>query len=325
MFYKVAENAIHFKKMTITALNIPQGHDWDIFRTAGEGNLSIDNMKVSELDKDKDLNGFDLKEAIKKNPDNLFVKCFAIKEDEVNDNGDAFSAEELEKAAETFIGVPLFCNHANDDIEKARGKVVHAWYSKDDGGIYVISMVDRVAYPKLARGIEEGYITGTSMGCQVHHSYCSICHNMAHTADQYCSHVKNSKTRKFSGKVKCAYHKSKIKEGETGIEIAVPCMRLRRGGVEGNRPQGSSVVHEKNVGLKFIENSFVVNPACKTCGVSCILSTPEIEKKAIPSSVKTSRKWRTGSAVPTSYRCLRTQRSYRSSTPSMRSSTASLV
>jgi hypothetical protein len=279
MFKKVAENAIQIKRMSVVPLNIPQGDEWNIFRTAGEGNLSIDNLKVSELDKDKDTNGYDLKEAIKKNPDKLFLKCFAIEEDAMNENGDLFPAEELEKAAETFIGVPLFCNHANDDIEKARGKVVHAWYDKEAKGIYVISMVDKIAYPQLARGIEEGYITGTSMGCQVHHSYCSICHNMAHTADQYCTHVKNSKTRKFSGTVKCQYHKSKVKEGESAIEEECPVCGCK----EGEKKEivhKEAYVYERNVGLKFIENSFVVNPACKNCGVSCILNTPEIEKAA---------------------------------------------
>jgi hypothetical protein len=49
-------------------------------------------------------------------------------------------------------------------------QVVHAWYDEEKGGIWTINMVDKVAYPKLARGIEEGYITGTSMGCQVQYS-----------------------------------------------------------------------------------------------------------------------------------------------------------
>src|ERR1035437_9128495 len=186
----------------IVALNKPVG--WEIYST--NSNLSIDRMKISSIDKDQDLGGYDLKEALKDHPDHLFVKIFAIKEDEVNDNGDSFSKEELKKAASTFIGCPVFCNHANDDIEKARGKIVHAWYDETAGGIYIISMVDKVAYPKLARGIEEKYIGGTSMGVQVAFSICSICHNRAAVADEYCSHIKERKTKKFSGKSKCKYH-----------------------------------------------------------------------------------------------------------------------
>ena len=38
-------------------------------------------------------------------------------------------------------------------------------------------------------------------------------------------------------------------------------------------------IFEHNYGLKFIENSFVVNPACHECGVSCVLHVPNIQKK----------------------------------------------
>src|SRR5262249_15427015 len=119
-----------------------------------------------------------------------------IREDEPNDNADCFSPEELKKAASSFIGVPLFTNHQNDDVEKSRGECIHAWYDADAKGIYIVARVDKIAYPKLARGIEEGYVTGTSMGCSVEYSCCSICHNKAHTADEYCSHVKEAKNRK---------------------------------------------------------------------------------------------------------------------------------
>ena len=129
--------------------------------------VGSDIVKTASIDKIKNANlgGFDIESAIKDSPEHLFVKVFAIKQDEVNDNGDYFSASELKKAAHTFVGVPVFVNHQNNDIEKARGKVVHAWYDEKAGGIYIISKVDKTAYPKLARGIEEEIISGTSMGC----------------------------------------------------------------------------------------------------------------------------------------------------------------
>ena len=166
--------------MTIEALHVPNLGAWKFYNTS--------RIKVASIDKTKaaDLGGFDLKAAIEKNPDNLFVKVFAIKANEVNDNGDCFNEDELKKAAHTFVGVPVFVNHQNDNVENARGKVVHSWYDDDLKGIYCINMVDRNAYPRLARGIEEGYITGTSMGAQVGFSLCSICHNKAHTADEFC-------------------------------------------------------------------------------------------------------------------------------------------
>ena len=173
-----------FKLNNFNALNQPEGEGWKIFDGAEETSLS----KVAALNKDEalDIGGFDIKAEIEKHPDWLYFKALAIIKDEPNDNGDAFSEEELIKAAHTFIGVPVFTNHQNDDIEKARGKVVHAWYDYDKGGIWIISGVDKIAYPPLARGIEQGYVNGTSMGVQVAHSCCSVCHNCASTADQYC-------------------------------------------------------------------------------------------------------------------------------------------
>ncbi len=103
---------------------------------------------------------FDLEAEIGEHPDSLFIKCFAIKASETNDNGDYFSSEELKKATPTFVGVPLFTNHANSDINEARGKVVHSWWDHDKDGIMIIGRVDAAAYPQLARGIKEEYVVG---------------------------------------------------------------------------------------------------------------------------------------------------------------------
>ncbi len=149
---------------SIKPLNEPNGEGWDLYDFPNQIKTASKNIDS------EDLGGFDLKQAKKEHPDFLFVKIFAIKKDEPNDNGDAFSEEELKKAANTFVGVPLFTNHQNDDVEKARGECVHSWYDEKDGGIYIVGRVDKVAYPRLARGIETGYVTGTSMGCFLGHN-----------------------------------------------------------------------------------------------------------------------------------------------------------
>jgi hypothetical protein len=250
----------------IEALNVPK--NWDIINTKGLAKAA----SIAKT-KDVDLNGFDLQAAAAEHPEHLFVKVFAIKKDEVNDNGDAFSESELIRAASTFIGCPVFVNHQNDDVEKARGRVVHAWYDKSAGGIYCINRVDKIAYPQLARGIEEGYITGTSMGAQVGYSLCSICHNKAHSADEFCSHIKNSKTRKFNGTIKNAYHDS-------------PCKPTDNDPLTGKKPDEDQMLEHKeaqvfewNYDIKFIEDSFVVNPACHDCLVCDILDVSNIEAK----------------------------------------------
>jgi len=254
-----------YSVISIEALNEP--YKWKEF--------NFNQVKFASIAKDDVINigGFDLKSAISENPDHLFVKIFAIKKDEINDNGDAFSEEELKKGAHTFIGVPIFTNHQNDDVEKARGKCVHAWYDQNAGGIYIISMIDKVAYPQLARGIKQGYISGTSMGTSVEYSCCSICHNKAHTAEEYCSCVKERKNRKFSGKVKCTYHNSQSKPDDD-----CPICGKKKGEskeIEYKEAQ----VFEHNFGLKFIEDSFVVNPACHDCLVQEIFNIDELDKK----------------------------------------------
>ena len=257
------------RPLHLEALNVPQGKEWDL--------INKDSLiKTASLSKDKavDLNGFNLEAAIKESPDHLFVKVFAIKQDEVNDNGDAFSASELKKATSTFIGCPVFVNHQNDDVEKARGMVVHAWFDDEAGGIYCINKVDKTAYPQLARGIEEGYIIGTSMGAQVGHSVCSICHNKAHTADEFCTHIRNQKTRKFQMRAHdCKYHESAGKPSDD-----CPVCGCRPGEKRANATEGLKVF-EWNYDINFIEDSFVVNPACHDCLVCDILNVPAIESR----------------------------------------------
>ena len=167
-----------------------------------------------------------------------------------NDNGDFFSAEQLlvEKehegktirAFQTFVGVPFFTNHQNDDIEKARGKIINAFYDLEDNCVYADVRVDAKLYPKLARGIEQGYMTDVSMGTAVEYSLCSICGNKAARADEYCSHIRTAKGKKIGGK-RC---------------------------------------YEINHGLKFIEISAVTDGACENCKVDQILKPEELLKTA---------------------------------------------
>ena len=262
-------------KFTITSdrqiepLNVP--HNWEEINTS-----SINKYASSDIEKKvkgMDLGGYDILKGIKDNPEHLFVKVFAIKKDEVNDNGDYFGEVELKKAAKTFIGVPVFVNHQNDDIEKARGKVVHAWWDDNKGGIYTINMVDKAAYPRLARGIEAGYITGSSMGASVKFSCCSICHKRAANAKEYCSHIRERKKKNFNGDHECEYHKS----ANAGNE-SCPVCECKQGTKQSNK-YANQQIFEHNYGVKFIEDSFVVNPACHDCLVSDVINPGAFLKK----------------------------------------------
>ena len=260
----------------IIALNNPEGQSWNIYSESFKQPLIKTASKTASLIKDKkiDLNGFNLQAAIKQYPDRLFVKVFAIKQDQVNDNGDYFSAQELKKSASTFIGCPVFVNHQNTDIEKARGSVVHAWYDKQAKGIFTINSVDCVAYPKLARGIENGYVTGSSMGCQVQVSCCSICAQAATVPSEYCEHIANRKNKKFTGKVKIAY-------GKNGVLVndSKKCPIDLKTDEQGYVVHEAQRIFEHNFNVKFIQDSFVVNPACHSCLVQQVLNTTNLSKK----------------------------------------------
>ncbi len=116
-----------------------------------------------------------------------------------NANGDFFSHEELLKTYKTFIGKSVFVDHDNENVEKARGIIVDAVYNNKGKFVELLKAVDKKAFPELARGIEVGYITDTSMGCRCASSVCSICGNVAVSEDDFCEHVINYKGSKFNG------------------------------------------------------------------------------------------------------------------------------
>jgi len=209
--------------------------DFNFVKTASKE----DSIKTDEDGKLKFPGDFDLKSEMTAHADNLYIKALAIIADVPNDNGDYFSKEELLKSYHTFVGCPLFCNHKNDDIEEARGTIVYAEWDEATNGIMIIGRVDTKAYPKLARGISEGYILGVSMGCQVERSACSICDNEAIKEEDYCEHIRNHKTKTYKGKA----------------------------------------VFERNSGIKFIELSFVVDPACDICYIEEIFDVEDIIDK----------------------------------------------
>ena len=193
-------------------------------------------------------------EEVGKHPNALFFRAKAIKSDEPNSNGDYFSEEELLKSYASFVGVPFFTNHDNQNVENARGKIIHAEWVAEESSVYTIAFVDRDAYPNICRSIEEDYINGVSMGCSVEHSICNLCGNKAETTEQYCSHIRNKKGRKFSGTVK------DVNTGEV--------RRFR-----------DEPVFEYNYGLKFIELSAVVDPACPSCRIEGIIPNDDYLQK----------------------------------------------
>jgi len=191
---------------------------------------------------------------IKKHPTALFFRAKAIKADEANSNGDYFSEEEILKSYKSFEGVPFFTNHDNQDIEKARGKIIYAEWVPEEKAVYTIAFVDREAYPHICRGIEEEYASGVSMGASIDYSICNICGNRAEKTEDYCWHIRERKGRKFSGKAK------NVVTGEM-------------------KEFKDHQVFEYNYGIKFIELSGVVDPACPSCRIEGIIDNNQYLKK----------------------------------------------
>ena len=205
---------------------LPQNTEYNIISTDGENLFSIryadtqtrmaayrDPMKVQRIGKqslyeepedvlDRYLSeGFDIVEEMKgRSDDFLWVRARAIDADTVNENGDYFPWEEFCKEREissakdgkkiqafkTFEGCKIYANHENGDVEQAKGEVVFAELDEDKKCIWCTFFVDAQAWPQLARGIREGYLTDVSMGCQVEWSECNICNNKATSEKEWC-------------------------------------------------------------------------------------------------------------------------------------------
>ncbi len=121
-----------------------------------------------------------------------------------NRNGDHFTAEELQRAAETAIGKKIDLSHSQE-FRDIVGGIVEANYI-DDGENSRIECVGelftaesepaRLAYKLMKRGI----VTHVSMECDYQEGECSICGKTIASKAEYCSHLKNFKGRKLKGK-----------------------------------------------------------------------------------------------------------------------------
>jgi hypothetical protein len=103
---------------------------------------------------------------------------------------------------------------------------------------------------------DENYIAdGVAVhNCSVTYSVCNICGNKAEKTDDYCSHIRERKARTFTGKAKNVV---------TGVI----------------KEFNKEPVFEYNYGIKFIELSAVVDPACPSCHIQGLINNDDIIKK----------------------------------------------
>jgi len=145
------------------------------------------------------------------NPEFKYYRVIALHGDVPNDNGDLWRFGSIDnpdepellrfdKSAdkhvfETFNGRGNFKNHENDDVSKAVGLILDA--APNYGGRFIEALiaVDEKKDPELVRSIDMGYIDSVSMGCLTGYSICTACGNVARTENEYCDHIKYSKSQ----------------------------------------------------------------------------------------------------------------------------------
>lgn len=131
-----------------------------------------------------------------KKPEMMYFVARAVTANVPNGNADYFPLDELIKGYKTFVGRGLFLNHASNDVEKQRGKIIDALLvDQNPSDVYVKCLIEfnAEAYPELASMIRNNMLQDVSMGCQVSYSVCSNCGNKAPTMKQYCACIKNHK------------------------------------------------------------------------------------------------------------------------------------
>ena len=155
----------------------------------------------------------------------------------VNQNFDAFSAEELERSYRTFIGRPVFINHANSDIRRMRGLVRDAAiHTEDPRDVWVEGLheIDSVTYPRLCAAIASRELDTTSMGTNISHSTCSVCGHSARFPSEFCQHIR---------------HKGSVFE-KNGMSV---------------------LAYEECWGNNFFEDSFVFSPADSSATIKALM------------------------------------------------------
>jgi hypothetical protein len=140
-----------------------------------------------------------------------------------NENGDFFFWHELIgespipglKVYETWRDRNLLENHNPKNV---RGEVVDSYPIAKRRSIDFLNALDRNQFPDLARKIEAGEITDTSMGVLVGNTQCSICKKTFFDTSNWCDHLRLFKGRKYPKTGELVYE---ISHEMIGIEDSV--------------------------------------------------------------------------------------------------------
>jgi len=169
----------------------------------------------------------------------------------INDNVDAWERGVLANDWRSFIGAENYLEHVQIP-SLSKGKIIDAALRDVGEALYtdILVATDR-SHDKLIQKIMNGDLNAMSMGCICDYTICSKCGNKAVDEVQLCSCIRYAKGNAFIGP---DGHQRKIAE------------------LCGHRDDPGSV--------RFIEASWVANPAFRGAVTRNILSVPELTRKA---------------------------------------------
>jgi len=127
-----------------------------------------------------------------------------------NNNGDAFTEEELKKNHNTFLtNSYVYLHHVNKDPNKSIGVPIFTYYNENMHRVELILRLDKTkpSSKDTIDKIKSGDEIGVSMGCRVKFDVCSICGNKAKTRRDYCNCAKyNMKKILPDGRQVCVFN-----------------------------------------------------------------------------------------------------------------------
>ena len=165
----------------------------------------------------------------------------------INNNNDAFERKLLLAAFKTFVGAQSYVEHIQVP-ELSKGRIIDAAARDIGDSVYIdILIANDLKHAPLIRAIKSGKLGTLSMGCSTSSTTCTKCGNVAEDETHLCPCIRYFKGSEF--------------RDENGIvrKVAELC---------GHFTDPTSV--------KFIEASWVANPAFKGAVIRNILTSEEL-------------------------------------------------
>jgi len=165
----------------------------------------------------------------------------------INNNNDAFERKLLMSSFKSFVGAQSYIEHVQIP-ELSQGRIVDAAARDIGDSVYVdILIANDLKHAALIRSIKSGQLGTLSMGCSTSSTTCTKCGNVAKDETQLCACIRYFKGQEF------------VDEYGVRRKVAELC---------GHHTDPNSV--------RFIEASWVANPAFKGAVLRSVLSAEEV-------------------------------------------------